>query len=253
MSNPFEMAGKKAIVVGGSRGIGRSIVEGLHACGVEVAVVGTNDHVYEVAKEVGASGAPVHGVKGDVGARETREGIFNECVKALGGKLDILINNAGVNIRTHPTIEYAYEDYDRTMAVNVESVFYFCQFAARMMIPQGHGKIINISSTAALEGLANAVIYSASKHAVIGLTKSLAREWSKHGLRINSVAPGFTATDLAKESLANPERMKNVYSSLPVGEIAQPDDIAGAVLFLASPASDYLTGITIPVDGGATA
>lgn len=254
MSKIFDMTGKKAIVVGASRGIGRSIAEGFHECGVEVVMVGTNDYVYEAAAEVGSDGgAPVYGVKGDVGDREARKGIFDSCMEKLGGKLDILVNNAGVNIRTFPTIDYAYEDFDRTMAVNVEAVFYLCQFAAKVMIPQGYGKIINISSTAGLMGMSNGAIYSASKHAVVGLTKSLAIEWSKKGLRINSVAPGFTRTDLAAQSLANEERMRGIYARLPVGEIAEPQDIRGAVLFLASPASDHMTGAVIPVDGGESA
>ncbi len=250
MGSLFDLTGRRAIVTGGTRGIGRAIAEGLHEMGAEVVIIGTNDTVFEAAKEIQGDGPNVYGVKGDVGERSTRQALFDECMAHLDGVIDILVNNAGVNIRNFTAIDYPYEDFDRMFAVNVEAVFYMCQMAAKLMIPRGYGKIINISSIAGLRGAKNMALYSATKAAVIHLTQSLSNEWAGLGLRVNSVAPGFTLTDLAKVSLQNPERMKQVYASLPVGHPANPEDMKGAVLFLASDASNHVTGVTIPVDGG---
>lgn len=252
MSNLFDLTGKKAIVTGASRGIGRSIAEGLHEMGAEVVIIGTNEKVHEVAKEIAATGGPaVYSEIGDMGDRANRPGLFQRCVDHLGGHLDILVNNAGINVRTHPTLEYTYEEFDRMMAVNVEGVFFFCQMAANLMLPQGKGKIINISSTAGLTGSKGATVYSTTKAAVVNMTRSLALELASKGIQVNSVAPGFTNTDLSEISRKNPERMKAVMARIAAPGIAEPDDMKGAVLFLASEASNYVCGCTIHVDGGA--
>ena len=252
--------GKKALVIGGTRGIGRSISEGLHALGAEVTIVGRRDTVADTAREIqempaeeGRQALAVHGIKGDTSVRETRKELFDTCLASLSGQLDIMIYDAGVVLRNHPTLEYSYEDYDNTMNLNVEGLFYMNIYAIKAMLPNKHGKIVNISSVAGMRALPNGVIYSASKGAVIAMTKSLACEFAAEGIRINSVAPGFTVTDLAQKSLSNPERMKGVYDGLPVKILAYPKDIRGAALFLAPDAADYITGMTIPVDGGSTA
>lgn len=249
----FDLSGRKAIITGASQGIGKAIAEAMHSSGAEICIIGSHEHVFDAAKDMEqCGGAPVHAVMGDLGDRLQREALFAQCLEKLGGQVDALVNNAGINIRKADALNYAYEDWDRMFSVNVEAVFYFCQFAAREMLKKGYGKIVNTASIAGMRGVKGASVYSATKAAVIHLTEALSNEWSGKGIRVNCICPGFTATELAKVSLQNPERMKEVHAAMPIGRIGQPEDIAGAVVFLASPASDFITGIHLPVDGGAS-
>lgn len=253
MNNPlFDLSGKKAIITGASQGIGKAIAEAMYSCGAEICIIGGHDSVYRAAEDIQTSDVPVHAVMGDLSDRTGRERMFAECLEKLGGEVDILVNNAGINIRKDNALNYAYEDWDKMFAVNVEAVFYFCQFAAREMMKKGYGKIVNTASIAGMRGVKNASVYSATKAAVIHMSEALSNEWSAQGIHVNCVCPGFTETSLAKVSLQNPERMKEVLASLPIGRIGQPSDIAGAVVFLACPASDFITGAHLPVDGGAS-
>lgn len=249
----FDLSGRKVIVTGASQGIGRAIAEALHASGAEICIIGAHDTVFEAAKNIAEVGGPtVKAVKGDLGDRATREALFVECMQKLDGEIDVLVNNAGINIRKTDALHYAYEDWDRMFAVNVEAVFYFCQFAAREMLKRGYGKIINTASIAGMRGVKCAAVYSATKAAVIHMSEALSNEWASKGIRVNCICPGFTETGLAQVSLQNQERMHAVLGSLPIGRIAQPADIAGAAVFLASSASDFITGVHLPVDGGAS-
>lgn len=251
--NLFDLTGRKAIVTGGYQGIGRAYVEGLRNHGAEVCIIDLNKKVIEAAKEMSMDGGvPVHAVAADLADRTTRQQTFDACLEKLGGRLDILVNNAGINIRNADALNYPYEDWDKMFAVNVESVFYFCQMAARHMMANGYGKIINAASIAGMHGVKNASVYSATKAAVILMSEALSNEWAAKGVRVNSICPGFTATPLAKHSMDNPERMKEVYAKMPIGRIAQPEDLAGTVVYLASDASDFVTGVHVPVDGGAS-
>jgi len=252
-NSPFDLSGRRIIVTGASRGIGRAIAEALYAAGAELCIIGAHDTIFQAARDIAVSGtAPVRAVRGDLGDRAGREALFGKCVQALNGEVDVLVNNAGINIRKTGALNYPYEDWDRMFAVNVEAVFYFCQFAAREMIKRGYGKIINTASIAGIRGVKGAAVYSATKAAVIRMSEALSNEWSSQGIRVNCICPGFTETDLAQVSLKDPERMREVLAALPMGRIAQPAEIAGAAVFLASGASDFITGTYLPIDGGAS-
>lgn len=248
----FDLTGRKIIVTGASQGIGRAFAQALYDHGAEVCIIGMHENVFDVANEIGEGSGKVHGVMGDVGDRENREKLFERCLETLGGDVDVLVNNAGTNIRNTGALEYSYEDWDRMFAVNVEGVFYFCQLAAKHMLKKGYGKIINVASVAGKRASKGAAVYCATKAAVVLMSEALSNEWSAQGIRVNTICPGFTETSLAQHSIKNPERMKHVNSAIPMGRIAQPEDMAGSVVFLASSASDYVTGAHIIVDGGAS-
>lgn len=250
----FDLIGKHAIVTGGSRGIGYAIAADFCQAGAEVVIIGTSEKAYEAAQkmnlECGGRGS-VQAVIGDVGIREKREELFSECIRLLGGKLDILVNNAGVNIRNKPVIEYPYGDFDRMMAINLEAPFFFSQMAVRLMLPLNSGRVISITSIGGMKGTANgSAVYNMTKSAVNELMKSLTCEYARYGITFNAVAPGFTVTDLAQKALDDPKRMEDVYRRIPDGRLGQPEDIVGAVRFLASDAASHVNGVILPVDGG---
>lgn len=254
MSGKYDLTGKRVIVTGGVRGIGRAIAADFVSSGAAVVIVGTSDTAYEAAEQLNEAyqgAGKAFAAVGDVGSRAGREPLFEQCVKLLGGGLDVLVNNAGVNIRNRPIIDYPYEDFDRMIAVNVEAPFFLSQMAVRLMIPQSKGRIINISSIGGMRGGASgSAVYNMTKSALNVLTKSFTSEYARYGITFNVVAPGFTVTDLAKKSLQNPKRMEEVYRRIPDGRLGQPEDIAGAVHFLATDAAAHVNGVIIPVDGG---
>lgn len=246
----FDLTGQRAIITGGSKGIGRAIAQAYHDYGADIAIIGASEQVYETAKEIASDGgAAVHAIRADLSDRAGIKAMFESCVEKLGG-LEILVNNAGINIRTHGLMDYPQEDWDKMFQVNVDTVLDLCRMAANVMLPNGYGRIVNISSISGLRGEANAFCYSATKSAVISLTKSLAMALSPKGINVNSIAPGFVVTDLAKPSLDNPERMKAIYARNATPRVGEPEDLQGAALLLASRACGYITGTTIPVDGG---
>lgn len=246
----FDLTGKKAIVTGGSRGIGKCLAKGLHAYGAEVTIIGISDNVTKAAAEIVADGGqPVHGVKGDLADRSEIGRIFSDCIRLMG-TVDILINSAGVSIRGDSET-YDMALWDKTIELNLTATFEMCQLAAGVMLAKGKGKIINISSIAYSCGSRRGACYSASKGAVAQLTKSLSNDWAARGINVNSIAPGFTFTDMSGDILNNPEWLNFVIGEIPMRRFAQPDELVGAAVFLASEASSYVTGVTIPVDGGA--
>ena len=251
MKNLFDLTGKNAIVIGGTRGIGRAIAQGFHDQGARVVIVGTNERVHQAASEIASGGgAGCWGVVCDVGQRQQREGMFQSCMQILNGKLDILVNNAAVREDPDP-LEFTYELYDRMMAVNLESVFFISQMAAKAMIPNGGGRIINITSLGGMRGSSENPVYSAAKGGVRLMTESLSNLWAPKGVLVNAIAPGLTNTDLtaASGNMNNPHYM----TRLPVGRVSEPEDMVGAALLLASDAGRQITGTTIMVDGGALA
>lgn len=248
--NRFDIKGKKAIVTGGTRGLGHGMAEGLLEEGCEVVIVGSSEGVHRVAEEFRSRGFACHGVQADLGSREQTLACFRSCMELLGGDLDILVNAHGIQ-RRHQPEDFPLSDWDDVISVNLSSVFVLCQEAGRVMLPKGRGKIINIASMISFFGGQTIPAYAASKGGIAQLTKALSNDWAGKGIQINAIAPGYMATDMntALMDPANP-RCQQITDRIPAHRWGTPDDMKGICVFLASPASDYITGAVIPVDGG---
>ena len=245
----FNIEGKKAIVTGGTRGLGYGMAEGLMEAGCEVVIVGTSDKVYDVAKGFCDRGFKCHGVKADFSKREQVYQGFNDCVAALGGDLDIIVNAHGIQ-RRHSAEVFPIEEWDEVLNVNLNSVFILCQEAAKIMLKKGYGKIINIASMQSFFGIPGTPAYAASKGGIAQLTKALGNEWISKGINVNALAPGWIRTKMATAVLADQKRMSEIMPRIPAGRWGDPRDFRGPAIFLASAASDYLSGVILPVDGG---
>ena len=243
------LKGKTAIITGSGRGIGRAIALAMAAQGANIVVNDVNmESADEVVAEIEAMGRQAIAVKADVTVEEQVKAMIETCINRFG-KLDILVNNAGI-IQTVPVTEIDGKDWDRVMEVNLKGVFLCCKAALAPMKAQHGGKIINIASVAGKRGggLLGNSCYSASKGGVIAFTKSLARESGPFGINVNAITPAFTDTEMTR-SIA-PDKKEFIIKMLPLGRVGQPSDIAGAVCFLASSMSDYMTGEIMDVDGG---
>jgi NAD(P)-dependent dehydrogenase (short-subunit alcohol dehydrogenase family) len=242
--------GKVAIVTGAGRGMGRAVAErfGREGCAVLVAEINA-PHGEEVAAGIREAGGKAIAVSVDVSKTSEVPRLFADAVKAFGA-VDILVNNAGIAV-AHSILDYSEQDWDLQMAVNVKGVFFCCQEAARLMVPRRQGKIVNFASTSAFVSSSRpAVAYDTSKGAVRQMTISIAAELAPHGINVNAVAPGTTATEMTKSTLATEEGLAWQVARIPMGRVGQPDDIASVVLFLCSPEASYITGHTLVADGG---
>ncbi len=248
MTTSFSISGKKAIVTGPAKGLGRGMAEGLHEAGVELALIDMSDSIHKVAEEMGAQGARVVAVQADLSHRDELKRAFNEAVAALGG-LDILLNNAGIT-RWSSAEEMSAADWDIVLDVNLNAPFLLAQLAGQYMLKQGHGKIVNIASLLSFSGGLLTVGYAASKGGVAQMTKALANEWSSKGINVNAIAPGYMATEMNIPLMEDPARNKLILDRVPAGRWGLPEDLVGALIFLSSPASDYVHGVVLPVDGG---
>jgi 2-dehydro-3-deoxy-D-gluconate 5-dehydrogenase len=246
--NRFDLTGKRALVTGGAGGLGLAMAEGLHEAGAAVGLLDVAEMTLAVAAELRASGPPAHGVRADLSRPEDLEQGFEQVVALLGG-LDILVNNVGTTRRS-PTEEHPLADWELVMRLNATTMFLMSRLAARVMLRQGSGKIINIASLYSLIGGLNQIGYVASKGAVRQMTMAMSDEWAGRGINVNAIAPGYFATPLNAAMRADPEWHRRVMDRLPIGRYGQPADLKGVVVFLASAASDYVSGVTIPVDGG---
>ena len=248
MIDLFSVAGKKAIVTGAGRGLGRGMAQGLHNAGVELALIDVSDNVDEAASQMDAEGPRAFAVHADLSDREELRRAFGESVNGLGG-LDILLNNVGIT-RWSKAEEMDEADWDIVLEVNLNSLFFMAQLAGQYMLKQGHGKIVNIASLLSFGGGYLTVGYAASKGGVGQMTKALANEWSSRGVNVNAIAPGYMATEMNIPLMEDPARNKFILDRVPAGRWGLPEDLVGALIFLASPASDYVHGVLLPVDGG---
>jgi len=246
--NLFDLSGKTAIVTGAGRGLGQAIAVGLAAAGANLVLVTNRTSAEETKAKVEALGRKAKIVQVDVSDRSKLPTIIDEAIETFGS-LDILVNNAGI-IRRTPAVEHAYSDWQEVLDVNLNSVFVLCQLAGELMIEQGHGKIINIASMLSFQGGINVPGYTASKHAVAGLTKGLANEWASKGVQVNAIAPGYMATDNTEALRNDPTRSRQILDRIPAGRWGTDEDMIGPAVFLASKASDYMNGHVMCVDGG---
>jgi gluconate 5-dehydrogenase len=240
-------------VTGGTRGIGRAIALGLAGAGARVVGAGRSPESLEaLATEMQALGHQAHGVRADVGRLEDIEGLVRETMQRLG-RIDVLVNNAAINPLWKRAEALTPDDWDLIMEVNLRGAFFACREVGKVMIGQRSGRIVNITSVAALRGSARALPYAAAKAGLVAVTQTLAAEWCAHNIRVNAVAPGFVATDLTRGLMNNARLYRDIVAKVPMGRFADPEEIVGLAVYLASEASSYVTGQVFVVDGGYSA
>jgi len=244
----FKLDGKVAIVTGAAKGLGRAIAEGLAEAGADVCAVDILD-MKETQKSIEKLGRKCVTVKADLSTKDCVAEIVETAVAKLGG-IDILVNNAGI-IRRAPFVEFSEKDWDDVMNINIRTLFFLSQAVAKIFIKQGGGgKIINTASMLSFQGGILVPSYTASKSAVAGLTRLMANELAKNNINVNAIAPGYMATDNTAAIRQDAARSKTILDRIPAGRWGEPEDLKGAVVFLASEAAAYLYGAIIPVDGG---
>jgi 2-deoxy-D-gluconate 3-dehydrogenase len=247
ISDQFRLDGKSALVTGASRGLGQGMALALAEAGADVVAADIGESA-ETQARIRRLGRKCVVVRADIAAPGAAQALVDEALAAFG-RLDILVNNAGI-IRRAPFVEFTEKDWDEVMDVNIKAVFLLSQAAARVMVKQKRGKIINVASMLSFQGGIRVPSYTASKSAVMGLTRLLACELAPYGIHANAIAPGYMATDNTRQLRDDPERSKAILERIPMGRWGTPDDLRGIVVFLSSEASDYINGYTIAVDGG---
>ena len=244
----FSLKGKTALVTGSSRGLGAGIAMALAEAGASVAIHGSSATPTDTQQRLAGVGAEAFAVVGDVSEASVCVAMIEEVV-AHFGRIDILINNAGT-IRRAPAVEHSDEDWQAVIDTNLTSVFRLTKHAGKHMLAQGSGKVINIASLLTFQGGVFVPSYAAAKGGVGQLTKAFANEWAAKGVNVNAIAPGYMATDNTEALRANPDRSRQIMERIPAGRWGTPEDLAGAAVFLASAASDYMHGHVLVVDGG---
>ena len=245
----FSLEGKVAVVTGGSRGIGRAAALAMADAGAHVVVSSRKIADLEgVAAEISAKGVKGKAIAAHVGKMDDSKALIDQVMKEFG-RLDILVNNAGTNPYFGTMMDQDEKTYDITMNVNVKSIFFLSQMAAKIMKIQGGGSIINTSSIGGIRA-GELGVYCATKAAVIMLTQVMAKEWGQYGIRVNAIAPGIIKTRLSEALWKNPEVNARAVAQIPMMRLGEPEELAGIVVFLASKAGSYVTGETIVIDGG---
>jgi 2-deoxy-D-gluconate 3-dehydrogenase len=249
LEQKFGLKGKVALVSGSSKGLGKAMARALAQSGADVIVNGRDAaSLMPVVQEIASLGAKAKAIAADLSQRADVERMIAEAI-AWQGHLDILVNNAGI-IRRAPAAEHSDADWDAVMRVNLDGVFTACRAAGKHMLARGSGKVINTASLLSFFGGFTVPGYAASKGAVGQLTKALSNEWAGRGVQVNAIAPGYMRTDNTAALQADPVRSKEILSRIPAGRWGEPADLEGTVVFLASSASDYLSGHILAVDGG---
>ena len=245
----FSLAGRRALVTGASRGLGRAMAAALAGAGAGVVCATTRKGgTRETIATITAAGGTAHEVVADLADRAAVQAMART-VDDRFGDIHILVNNAGT-IRRAPATDYSLEDWDAVLRTNLDATFLLCQHFGRAMVARGSGKIVNVASLLAFSGGITVPAYTASKHAVAGLTKALANEWASAGVQVNAIAPGYFRTDNTQPLQDDAARAAQISARIPAGRWGEPADLAGAVVFLASPASNYVNGHVLVVDGG---
>ena len=243
----FRLDGKIAVVTGGTKGMGKAMALAMAEAGADIATVSRRPDP-DLEKAIVALGRQYLHHSADLTKREETREVIPAIVDKMGD-VGILINNAGI-IRRSPAIEHPEDDWDTTLEIDLTAPFILSQAAGQIMLKKGKGKIINVASVLAFQGGLNVAGYASAKHGVAGLTKALANDWAAKGINVNALAPSFFTTEFTEAIQNDPDRSKSVTERTPAGRWGNVEDIAGAAVFLASPASDFINGVILPVDGG---
>lgn|SRR5690554_357824 len=247
--NPFDLTGRQAVVTGACQGLGLGMAKGLAEAGAAVLMVDVNPLVKERATELLSEGLHVDSLCGDLLDRSERDQLKQTIEQMLGGKIDVLVNNAGIQ-RRHSVLEFPMQDWDAVLEMNLTAVFDLAQWAARIMVEAGKGKIINIASVNSVAAGVNTVAYCAAKGGIVQLTKTMSNELSALGVNVNCIAPGYMDTPINSGIVEDADRVTQITQRIPARRWGRPEDMAGAAVFLASDASDFVCGVMLPVDGG---
>ncbi|MBT9491433.1 MAG: 2-dehydro-3-deoxy-D-gluconate 5-dehydrogenase KduD [Paucibacter sp.] len=244
----FQLNGQVAIVTGCNTGLGQGMALALAQAGADVVGINVTEPT-ETRQQVEATGRRFLDLRANLSDISCIDGLIKEAL-TLTGRIDILVNNAGI-IRREDAIKFSEKDWDDVIDLNLKTVFFFSQAAARQFIAQGKGgKIINVASMLSYQGGVRVPSYTASKSAVMGITRAMANEWASHGINVNGIAPGYMATNNTAALRADEGRSASILERIPAGRWGSPEDLAGPVVFLSSKASDYVNGYTVAVDGG---
>ncbi|MET0791083.1 MAG: 2-dehydro-3-deoxy-D-gluconate 5-dehydrogenase KduD [Polyangiaceae bacterium] len=244
----FNLSGKVAVVTGSSTGIGAAIAKGLARAGADVICHGRGEEAQNTSEEIRVSGQRSVAISADLSDRTAQEEFVAQALSAFG-RIDLLVNNAG-SIRRSPAVDYSDADWDFLLEVNLTAPFRLARSVGKLMIEQGGGRIVNIASLLSFQGGILVPGYAASKGGVAQLTKALANEWASKNVTVNAIAPGYIATKNTEALRADPNRSRQILERIPAGRWGEPDDIAGAAVFLCSDAARYVTGHVLTVDGG---
>ncbi len=245
----FSVEDKVVLVTGASRGIGRALAVGFGKAGAKVICASSREGgTADTEAEIKAAGGTAVGVFADLADHQAVEKMAQDALAAFG-RIDVLVNNGGT-IARYPAAEFPFSEFQKVIDVNLNSLFLLSQIVGKTMLEQGGGKIINTASMLSYTGGLTVPAYTASKHAVAGVTKALANEWANQNVQVNAIAPGYFATDNTQALRDNPERNQEIKKRIPSGEWGQPEQLVGAAIFLASSASDYVNGHILAVDGG---
>ncbi len=249
MRNILDLTGKKALVTGGSRGIGYRLAQALHDAGAEIVIFYNSTCHDGLAERMQGDGPAVHAIQCDVSDRRTLEQGVSAAAEALGGRIDILINAAGIN-RRYWLEDFPAEEWDAVINTNLNAAVYCTQLVGKYMLAQRYGRVINLASMNSFVAGKRVGAYVASKGAIAQITKAFANEWGDRGIRVNAIAPGYIKTDMTAALQQDETSYKDILGRIPEGRWGTPDNLVGPVLLLVSDAADYVNGIVMPIDGG---
>ena len=249
MTDLFDLTGKKALVTGGSKGIGKRLAQGLHDAGAEVVIFYNSTPANDTAREMQGTGPAVYAVQCNVADRAALDRAVPEAAEKLGGRIDILINAAGIN-RRYWLEDFPLDMWDEVIATNLNGTVYCSQLVGKYMLENGYGRIVNLASMNSFVAGPKMAAYVASKGGISQVTKAFANEWGGRGIRVNAIAPGYIETDQTMPLRQDPKRFQEILDRIAVGRWGTPDDLVGPVLMLCSEAGSYCNGLVMPIDGG---